>query len=340
MVVPTLGHWGRGGSLEGAARVRSWLRVFGLAENHPGPNSPKSVLPEKITVVHIQWGATQGNLGRGEGTGTAAVCGSAGMSSSSIVVIVVKVIWLFHGQLRFIREQGPCEQWMVPVTSASVTHATSQAEIEEACGGTNRGRGRSETHLETYPTRPNAGSCANSTWGLDQIEQVDLPVDNQHDWESDCLGGGAGAPTQASTSTTSISVDVPSTGTSVCRAETILYVRRLRVARTTLRTVTARTSLAFWQRCVMALRSMLTHGLRVVDASGGRTISGVTNALDKVVDSAERQIYQMSTASYGNHMWDNAVDLATDQFEVVVVVAACNNAGDHAPTVLAELPFD
>ena len=59
------------------------------------------------------------------------------------------------------------------------------------------------------------------------------------------------------------------------------------------------------------------HGLRVVEALGGGTISGVTNATGKVVDSAERQIYQMRVASYGNHMWDDAVDLATDQFEAV-----------------------
>ena len=64
----------------------------------------------------------------------------------------------------------------------------------------------------------------------------------------------------------------------------------------------------------------------MVDASGRRTISGVTSAMDKVVDSAERQIYKMSIASYGNHMCDNAAGLATDHFEVVVVVVACNKA--------------
>ena len=67
--------------------------------------------------------------------------------------------------------------------------------------------------------------------------------------------------------------------------------------------------------------------LRVVDASGGGTISSM------MVDSAER-IYQMRIASYGNHMWDNAVDLATGQFEVVVVVAAGNNAGEACSYIL------
>ena len=69
------------------------------------------------------------------------------------------------------------------------------------------------------------------------------------------------------------------------------------------------------------------HGLRVVDAAGGGTISGGTKAVDGVVDLAERQIYQMSIPSNGNFLVDNAVDLATDQFEVVVVVVACNIAG-------------
>ena len=31
------------------------------------------------------------------------------------------------------------------------------------------------------------------------------------------------------------------------------------------------------------------------------------NSMGKVVDSAERQIFQVNIASYGNHMWDNPV---------------------------------
>ena len=50
--------------------------------------------------------------------------------------------------------------------------------------------------------------------------------------------------------------------------------------------------------------------------------------MDRVFDSAERQSYQMSIASYGNYLVDNAVDLVTDQFEDVVVVAAGNTAGE------------
>ena len=47
-----------------------------------------------------------------------------------------------------------------------------------------------------------------------------------------------------------------------------------------------------------------------------------------MVDSAERQIFQMSIAGYDNYMWVNALDFATDKFEVVVVGAAGDNAGE------------
>ena len=69
------------------------------------------------------------------------------------------------------------------------------------------------------------------------------------------------------------------------------------------------------------------HGMQVVGADGTGTIIGILNAMDEVVSSVERQIFQMSIASSASTVWDNAVDIATNSY-AAIVVAAGNYQGD------------
>ena len=56
------------------------------------------------------------------------------------------------------------------------------------------------------------------------------------------------------------------------------------------------------------------HGMQVIGSDGKSTITGVLNAMDEVVSSVERQIFQMSVASSAGTMRDTVVNTATNDY--------------------------
>ena len=55
----------------------------------------------------------------------------------------------------------------------------------------------------------------------------------------------------------------------------------------------------------------------LVTGSDGGTIIGVLNAMDEVLSSVERQIFQMSIASSSGTMWDTAVNTTTNDYDAI-----------------------
>ena len=70
------------------------------------------------------------------------------------------------------------------------------------------------------------------------------------------------------------------------------------------------------------------HGMQVIGSDGWGTIIGVLNAMDEVVLSVERQIFQMSIASSAGTMRDTVVNTATNDYDAIVVVAVGNYQSD------------
>ena len=66
----------------------------------------------------------------------------------------------------------------------------------------------------------------------------------------------------------------------------------------------------------------------MIGSDGRDTIIGVLDAMDEVVSSVERQIFQMSIASSASTMCDTAVNTATNDYDAIVVVAVGNYQGD------------
>ena len=95
------------------ARVRSWLPMYGwskLSDVYPSWKDHGGPRTVGARAKHGNWAVVKARRVLLEGLPTrsrccarAAVCRSAGVATSSIVVIcnahVGKVIWLFHGQL-------------------------------------------------------------------------------------------------------------------------------------------------------------------------------------------------------------------------------------------------
>ena len=68
------------------------------------------------------------------------------------------------------------------------------------------------------------------------------------------------------------------------------------------------------------------HGMQVIGSDGRGTIIGVLNAMDEVVSSVERQIFQMSIASSAGTMWDTAVNTATNDYDAIGPFALADRA--------------
>jgi len=171
-------------------------------------------------------------------------------------------------------------------------------------------------------------NCASSAWGLDRIDSVDISFNNEYEWESDFPDGGAGANVYVFD--TGINVNNGDFGgrainryscLSSCAevgscTDNDVHGHGTHVAGT----------VAGHQYGVA--KHATIHGMQVIGSDGRGTISGVLNAMDEVVSSVERQIFQMSIASSANTMWDTAVNTATNDYDAIVVVAAGNYASD------------
>ena len=70
------------------------------------------------------------------------------------------------------------------------------------------------------------------------------------------------------------------------------------------------------------------HGMQVIGSDGRGTIIGVLNAMNEVVLSVERQIFQMSIASSAGTMRDTVVNTATNDCDTIVVLAVGNYQSD------------
>jgi len=172
------------------------------------------------------------------------------------------------------------------------------------------------------------GDCATSAWGLDRIDSVDISFNSEYEWESDFPDGGAGANVYVFD--TGINVNNGDFGGRAINRYSCLswcvevgsctdnddHGHGTHVAGT----------VAGIQYGVA--KHATIHGMQVVGSDGRGTIIGVLYAMDEVVSSAERQIFQMSIASSASTMWDNAVDTATNSYAAIVVVAAGNYQAD------------
>ena len=177
---------------------------------------------------------------------------------------------------------------------------------------------------EPYRSGYETDQCADATWGFDRIDSVDLPFTNEYEWETAFLDGGAG--TNVYVFDTGINVNNGDfEGRAINRYSCVsrrcysLYAavisctdndengRGTHVAGT----VTGS------QHGVATHATILSMQVLGVDRTG--TVIGVLNAMEQIVSSLERQIFQMSITSSKSALWDNAVDTATNYYAVIVV---------------------
>ena len=176
---------------------------------------------------------------------------------------------------------------------------------------------------KTYVTlaEPNASgydsdNCATSAWVLDRIDSVDTSFNNEYERESDFPDGGAGANVYVFD--TGINVNNGDFGgrainryscLSLCAevgscTDNDAHGHGTHVAGT----------VAGYQYGVA--KHAIIRGMLVIGSDDG-TIIGVLNAMDEVVSSVERQIFQMSIASSAGTMWDTAVNTATNDCDAI-----------------------
>ena len=188
---------------------------------------------------------------------------------------------------------------------------------------------------KTYVTLPEPNApgydsdyCATSAWGLDRIDSVDISFNNGNEWKTDFPDGGAGANVHAFD--TGINVNNGDFGgrainryscLSLCAevgscTDNDAHVHGTHVAGT----------VAGHQYGVA--KHATIHGMQVIGSDGRGTIIGALNAMDEVVSSVERQIFQMSIASSAGTMRDTVVNTATNDYDSIVVVAVGNYQSD------------
>ena len=154
-------------------------------------------------------------------------------------------------------------------------------------------------------------------WGLDRIESLDISFNDEYEWESDFPDGGAGANVYAFD--TGINVNNRDIGGWVINRYSCLSLcaevgsctdndaqgHGIHVAGT-----------AAGHQYGVAKHAIF-HGMQVIGSEGGSTITGVLNAMDEVVSSLERQIFQMSIASSASTMRDTVVNTATNDYDAI-----------------------
>merc|ERR1719374_474289 len=193
---------------------------------------------------------------------------------------------------------------------------------------------------ETYVTLPEPNTtgyesddCATSAWGLDRIDSVDISFNNEYQWESDFPDGGAGANVYVFD--TGINVNNGDFGGRAINRYSCVSRRRYSLC-AEVGSCTDNDDNGHGTHVAGTVaghqygvaKHATIHGMQVVGSDGTGTIIGVLNAMDEVVSSVERQIFQMSIASSASTMWDNAVNTATNDYAAIVVVAAGNFQGD------------
>ena len=188
---------------------------------------------------------------------------------------------------------------------------------------------------KTYVTLPEpnvsvygSDNCATSVWGLGRIDSVDISFNNEYELESDFPDGGAGANVYMFD--TGINVNNGDFGGRAVNRYSCLSLRAevgscadndahghgTHVAGT----------VAGHQYGVA--KHATIHGMQVISSDGRGTIIGVLNAMDEVVPSVERYIFQRSIASSAGTMRDTVVNTATNDYDAIVVVAVGNYQSD------------
>ena len=185
---------------------------------------------------------------------------------------------------------------------------------------------------KTYVTlpEPNASGydsdyCATSAWSLDRIDSVDISFNNEYEWESDFPDGGAGANVYV--------FDNVNNGDFGGRA-----INRYSCLSLCVEVGSCTDNDAHGHGTHVAgtvaghhygvAKHATIHGMQATGSDGRGTITGVLNAMDEVVSSVERQIFQMSIASSAGTMWDTVVNTATNDYDTIVVVAVGNYQSD------------
>ena len=177
---------------------------------------------------------------------------------------------------------------------------------------------------KTYVTLqgPNASgydsdNCATSAWSLDRIDSVDISFNNEYEWESDFPDGGVGANVYVFDEGMKVNNgDFGGKAINRCSCLSLCaevgsctdndaHSHGTHVAET----------LAGHQYGVA--KHATIHGMLVIGSDGEGIIIGVLNAMDEVVSSVERQIFQMSIASSASTMWDTTVNTATNDYDAI-----------------------
>ena len=158
-------------------------------------------------------------------------------------------------------------------------------------------------------------NCANSAWGSDRIDSVDISFNNEYEWESDLPYGGAGANVYVFD--TGINVNNGDFGGSAISRYSCLSLRT-EVGSCTdhdahVHGIHVAGTVAGHQ--YGSAKHATINGMQVICSDGRGTIIGILNAMDEVVPSMERQIFQKRIASSAGIMRDTVVNTATNNYD-------------------------
>eukprot|EP00450_Noctiluca_scintillans_P037068 CAMPEP_0194551052 /NCGR_PEP_ID=MMETSP0253-20130528/96025_1 /TAXON_ID=2966 /ORGANISM="Noctiluca scintillans" /LENGTH=715 /DNA_ID=CAMNT_0039398505 /DNA_START=31 /DNA_END=2178 /DNA_ORIENTATION=+ len=178
---------------------------------------------------------------------------------------------------------------------------------------------------ETSTSSTSGGTCT-YPWGLDLIDTVELSLDNTFDWESSYPDGGAGA-----------NVYVFDTGINVEHGDFEgRAINRFACLPTCVSVSGCANNDDHGHGTHVAAtvgglqygvaKHATIHGMQVLTAAGGGSLSGILNAMSHVMDEGHA-IYQMSIGSATNSLWDYTVEHVTAN-DIIVVVATGNAGGD------------
>ena len=177
---------------------------------------------------------------------------------------------------------------------------------------------------EPYRSGYETDQCADATWGFDRIDSVDLPFTKEYEWETAFPDGGAG--TNVYVFDTGINVNNGDFGGRAINRYSCVSRRCYSLCAAVISCTdndengrgTHVAGTVTGSRYGVAKHATI-HSMQVLGVDRTGTVIGVLNAMEQIVSSLERQIFQMSITSSKSTLWDNTVDTVTNYYAAIVV---------------------